>query len=280
MISVIVVTYRRKELLRECLKSLLSQDVNFPYEIIVVDNGSCDGTGTFVRSHFPNKVRLISLTTRVEVSICKDIGVEKARGQIIAFTDDDCFVPGNWLRKIKYSIPDYDFIGGQVLPSKRIKYPWWWQDSLNWLIGLQKEVNLQLLPLGCNVAFKKNVLREDKGIIFKNPDMLPQDYTQYGEDIIRAKRALKNNFKLGFIKEMVVFHFIPEARLRISYLLKRSYWEGYMLTKKDRGYKTAVFRLLGIFINSCRFLMSLQLTHIFRSVLSCGYFAGILLARK
>jgi glycosyltransferase involved in cell wall biosynthesis len=277
MISIIVVTYNRKHLLKKCLESLLTQNINSAYEIIVIDNGSCDKTTSFIKNNFLNRIKLISLRRRTNLRTCKNLGINNCRGKIIAFTDDDCRPSQNWLKNLEATLKNYDFIGGTVKPGNKINFPWWWQPSLNWLIGLQDEVNHKLLPLGSNAAYRDYVLKPVREMPIRGSfSPLIAKYSQYGEDIDRAAEALKNNFKMGFSKKAVVFHTISQSKLRIASLLKRSYREGYFLAKINRKYKNICQKFLILIINPIRFLVSFQLTFLFKTILSFGYFTGLL----
>jgi GT2 family glycosyltransferase len=86
-ISVIVLNWNGQHLLEPCLQSLrwqTGQDV----EVIVVDNGSTDGSPAFVRSRFPD-VRLVELTENVGFAAGNNRGVEVARGENILFLNND-----------------------------------------------------------------------------------------------------------------------------------------------------------------------------------------------
>jgi len=99
--SIVIPTYNRKDLLRRCLAAATNQD--YPdYEVIVVDDGSTDGTGEMVRREFP-RVRYIRQEPNRGPAAARNRGIEAATGEIIAFTDDDCVPPRTWIGShIKY----------------------------------------------------------------------------------------------------------------------------------------------------------------------------------
>jgi glycosyltransferase involved in cell wall biosynthesis len=87
MISVIIPTYNRRRLIAQAIESALEQ--TFPaQEIIVVDDGSTDGTAAFVRERFGPRVTVIEQPNG-GVSAARARGVEVARGDWIAFLDSD-----------------------------------------------------------------------------------------------------------------------------------------------------------------------------------------------
>jgi glycosyltransferase involved in cell wall biosynthesis len=100
-ISVVVPTYNRSRLLSLCIESLLKQTYA-SYEIIVVNDGSSDNTGEVVsgfvkRSH---RVRLFSNRTNRGEAASRNVGIRNAKGEIIAFVDDDCVADNDLLKNI------------------------------------------------------------------------------------------------------------------------------------------------------------------------------------
>ena len=92
LVSVILLSMNRKEMLESCLRSVQKQ--NFPeFEIIVVDNASCDGTGDMVRSLFPN-VRYFYLSANLGPPGGRNYGVRMSKGEFCVFVDDDAL---NWV---------------------------------------------------------------------------------------------------------------------------------------------------------------------------------------
>ena len=98
-VSVVIVNYNGKEFLRDCLESVLN--CNYAnLEVIVVDNGSKDGSCGFVESVSlsGHNVRLIRNERNLGPSAARNQGIEIARGKYIAFLDNDTRVDPLWLR--------------------------------------------------------------------------------------------------------------------------------------------------------------------------------------
>lgn len=85
-ISVVILTYNRKETLKKCLKEFYKQTYKNK-EFIIVDNGSDDGASEMIKKDFP-KVELIRLPQNFGIP-AMNIGIDRARGDIIWRTDDD-----------------------------------------------------------------------------------------------------------------------------------------------------------------------------------------------
>ncbi len=91
--SVVVCTYNGARTIAQCLQSL--QRLRYPdYEVIVVDDGSTDDTPNII-AEYPF-VRVISQQNE-GLSAARNAGLRAATGEIVAYTDDDCFVDPDWL---------------------------------------------------------------------------------------------------------------------------------------------------------------------------------------
>jgi glycosyltransferase involved in cell wall biosynthesis len=85
-ISVIIPTFNRKETLKRAIRSVLMQSYT-PYEIIVIDDGSDDGTKEWLKDNFPNVKYIYQMNSGV--SSARNKGIKFARGDWIALLDSD-----------------------------------------------------------------------------------------------------------------------------------------------------------------------------------------------
>ena len=85
-ISVIIATYNRKETLKRAIQSVLIQSYT-PYEIIVIDDGSDDGTKEWLKDNYPNVKYIYQMNSGV--SSARNKGIKSARGDWIALLDSD-----------------------------------------------------------------------------------------------------------------------------------------------------------------------------------------------
>ena len=136
-VSVVVPTYKRPDLLRKCLKALIKQEFSpGVYEIIVVDDAACEETRSLVEEFSGRTKQLetiavpksgpetdscpqIRYTIAAETqgpAAARNVGWRMARGEVIAFTDDDCLPAPDWLREGVEAIrKGWDGISGQVI---------------------------------------------------------------------------------------------------------------------------------------------------------------------
>ncbi len=100
MISVIVVTWNRRELLRAALESLQAQ-AGVEFEVIVVDNGSTDGSVEMINSFFTEfPLRLIRNSDNRGFCAANNQGIAVARGQFVALLNNDAEAEPNWLYEL------------------------------------------------------------------------------------------------------------------------------------------------------------------------------------
>jgi glycosyltransferase involved in cell wall biosynthesis len=99
-VSVIIPTYNRARMVREAVASCLGQGVE-PIQIVVVDDGSTDDTAHEL-SRFASAIELIELDHSGSAARTRNHGIERARGELVAFLDsDDVFLPGKLRRQIE-----------------------------------------------------------------------------------------------------------------------------------------------------------------------------------
>lgn len=117
LLSIIVVTWNGKNYALECLKSLLAQLDGLSAEVIVVDNGSTDGTPAAVRRHYPT-VTLIENDTNLGFARANNIGIAASRGKFVCLVNSDVVVPSGCLEtmvEFMESHPDIGILGPKML---------------------------------------------------------------------------------------------------------------------------------------------------------------------
>ncbi|MDA3897415.1 MAG: glycosyltransferase family 2 protein, partial [Desulfobacteraceae bacterium] len=117
LISVVIPSYNSMHTIRQCLDSVISQSINQPYEIIVVDS-SGDQTPEIVGG-YRQRVRFFHLSQKTIPAIARNIGIGHATGEYIAFTDSDCIVDSSWLENIMRAHQSgYEVVCGSVVNAR------------------------------------------------------------------------------------------------------------------------------------------------------------------
>lgn len=102
-ISVVIPTYRRPGLLVKCLNALVRQSLDkAEYEVIVISDGPDDLTAKAVQNHseYNRVIRYMYLPQKKGPAAARNMGWQNAKGNLVAFTDDDCLPDENWLGAI------------------------------------------------------------------------------------------------------------------------------------------------------------------------------------
>ncbi len=122
-VSVIILNWNAKEYLTMCLDSVLRTD--YPkdsFEVLVVDNGSTDGSTDLVTENYP-EIRLIRNERNLGYCKGNNVGIRAALGDILILLNNDTIVDRNWIRKIMHEFEDatVGIIGCRLLyPGTRI----------------------------------------------------------------------------------------------------------------------------------------------------------------
>jgi GT2 family glycosyltransferase len=197
-VSVIVCTRNGRSRIGACLKSI-ARLTGGADEILVVDDGSVDGTADYVAENFP-WVRLLR-RPGAGLSAARNVGAAAARGDLLAFTDDDCEPDPEWLQRVKRHFQDGKFaaVGGPNLPPK----PKHWQNAVVCAAaGAPSHVMLddeeaEHLP-GCNLVVTQAAFQAIGGFD-------PQFETA-GDDVDFCWRLREAGYRLGFAPGAFVWH--------------------------------------------------------------------------
>jgi GT2 family glycosyltransferase len=210
LISVIVVNWNRKALLRACLTSLGAQK-NVNFETIVVDNGSSDGSADLAEKEFG--ARVIRNTENRGFCAANNQGIAAARGEFVALLNNDAEADPDWLAELVRACaarPEIGMAASKVLvweDPRRIDkaghliFP----DGQNRGRGAgaidqgqfdgQQDV---LWPDGCAALYRKRMLEEIGGF--------DEDFFAYGDDAELGLRARIAGWQCGFAPRAIVRH--------------------------------------------------------------------------
>ena len=107
-VSIIIPTYNRKDLLRETIASVFNQ-IFSDWELIVVDNGSTDGTKEMLQAEYANRIRCLVIPHSEMPADARNAGIQAAQGPYLSFLDsDDIWVPEKLVVQIRALDEDAD----------------------------------------------------------------------------------------------------------------------------------------------------------------------------
>jgi GT2 family glycosyltransferase len=208
---VVVVNWNRRELLRHALFSLRSQ-TNSDFEIVLVDNGSRDGSVEMVRSDF-SEVRFLENGENRGFCAANNQGIAAARGRFIALLNNDAEAEPQWLEELCRAFDygsDVGMAASKILVHENPKRI----DKVGHLIyadgqnrgrgagtldcGQFDRVEEVLWPDGCAAMYRKRMLEEIGGF--------DEDFFAYGDDAELGLRARIAGWRCIYVPQAVVRH--------------------------------------------------------------------------
>lgn len=209
-VTVIIPTFNRKELLKECLDSLKSQTFK-DFEVVVIDNGSTDGTEELIEKH-GYSVRLIKNKIN-KGFVAVNQGIEHSSSEFVVLLNNDAVAKENWLEELVKGINKYPEAG--FGSSKILKKDGKTIDSagdgfnLNIMGGYavgnseldSDEYNVEKVCFSASggaAIYRKN--------LFERIGKFDEKFFAYFEDIDFGFRANLRNIKCVYLPKAVVFH--------------------------------------------------------------------------
>jgi glucosyl-dolichyl phosphate glucuronosyltransferase len=253
-ISVIIATYNRSDMLAVALESLIRMTVRagVEWQVLIVDNNSKDSTKAVAESFvakYPERARYI-FEAQQGKSFALNTGIAAARGDILAFTDDDVTVHPDWIIEMCSTFETFHCagVGGKIVPVWNIPKPDWLEmDGPYKLMNAVVSFDLGSDPcpitttaLGANFAFDKEVFQRYGGF---RTDLGPTVGSEIrGEDSELCRRLIKAGESLIFAPGAIVYHPVEKKRTH------KSYFQAWYL-----GRGRASIRELGIPENAVRY---------------------------
>lgn len=196
--SVIVCTRNGRKNIGACLRSIAAM-TGGPYETIVVDDGSTDGTSEFISEKFP-AVRLLTIPAS-GLSAARNAGAAAATGDIFAFTDDDCEADQEWIDRLDKAFlnPEITAAGGPNLPPPARTLE---EAVIRSAPGAPSHVLLddtraEHLP-GCNISVRKKAFKEIGGF--------DPAFRTAGDDVDFCWRLSDAGLGMRFVPGAFVWH--------------------------------------------------------------------------
>lgn len=202
LISVVVCAYNAEATLDGCLASFLT--AAYPcFEVIVVNDGSRDRTGAIADEYAARRPDMFQVLHQpnLGLSAARNAGLGAASGELVAYTDSDCYVDPDWLTYMAWAFQDERFaaVGGRnVAPPEdnRVAACVAVSPGAPTHVLLSDDV-AEHIP-GCNMAFRTEVLESIGGF--------DTSYRTAGDDVDACWRIMDQGRLIGFSAAMFVWH--------------------------------------------------------------------------
>lgn len=233
MISVVICSYNRGPLVERAAKSVLDQETDQEFEVIVVDNASTDDTVVRLEK-FKEDSRFQFITERKQgASHARNAGCRLASGDIFAFIDDDAYAAPGWIEALwqVYRInPDVGICGGHVVPDWEKPPPSWLHRGF-WgyfsVVDLGSEsrfVEPHELLVSANMAVPRHLF-EAVGSFDVNLGRRFKCLLS-GEEAELRRKVEEGGARSWYESSMRVYHRVEASRCTHAWLRRRYYWQG------------------------------------------------------
>lgn len=211
VVSVIIPNWNRRDLLRASLQSLAAQTFR-DTEVIVVDNGSRDGSAEMVLAEFPQAVLIRNAEN---CGYCRAVnqGIRQARGRYVALLNNDAEAHPRWLEELlhcAFRSPEVGMFASKILFFENREVI----DKVGHLIypdgqnrgrgcgqldrGQYDELEEVLLPDGCAALYDRRV--------FETAGLFDEEFFAYGDDAELGLRARLAGWRCLYVPGAVVYH--------------------------------------------------------------------------
>ena len=246
-ISIVVATRNRRKDLERCLRSL---EAELPgpaeAEILVVDSGSRDDTCQFLAGLAPPakngahpKISVRYLYQKnAAASVARNLGAREARGEWVAFLDDDCEVQPGWFGELCQALrPGVEAVGGPAVVPEGAPYPAWFRSEWESLdLGSQSgPFDPSLYPMECNLAVRRSRFQELAGMNPKlGPSAVRQGFHEGPELIRRLRKFCPEARAVWYEAGARAWHRIDPGKVRVRSRLVRSFFAGIDHTRAQK----------------------------------------------
>lgn len=233
MISAIVLNWNGKRFLKECFDSLSRQSFN-DYELIMVDNGSTDGSIEFMRDNFP-QVKIIALGKNMGFCRAMNAGIKLTKGEFISLFNNDVAVDKNWMEEMSAALvnnPDVGICASKIYFYKEPNKI----NSAGDLFHINGEAYNRGFGQEDNVSFDKTefvfsataaACTYRRSMLLEGVGLFDEDFFFNYEDVDLGFRAHLKGWKCLYLPGAVVYHHWLGTiglfgRMRIFYIAKNN----------------------------------------------------------
>jgi glycosyltransferase involved in cell wall biosynthesis len=221
--SVCVVVKNRRDLMLRCLEAVLTQQ---PDQVVVVDNGSDDGTWEALQERAEHEPRLQLAQDRGSLGRIRNLAVELATGDVVAFTDSDCRPRPGWLAAGVAALTEgVGVVQGRTVPETVSTVPFNATQDIASPTGLFE---------ACNVFYRRAALVATAGF--------DEAVGFFGEDTAAGWAVQRAGWADAWAEDAVVEHVVTTPGLRWQLRRTRSYANWPALLKAYPEKRTLLYR--------------------------------------
>lgn len=236
MLTVVVATYQRYDILSECLSALQRQTLDSgDFEVLVVDNSPDEDASLSFGERYANAKGLRWIHQHVRgLSAARNRGIRESRHPLIAFLDDDAIADPAWAKEI---VEAFDLfgervaaVGGRIDLGWRTPRPQWLHPSLHkFLTTVDHGSERRLLNgseeiAGANMSFRKSVFTEH-GFFSESLGRKGSSTLLSNEDTRLFKALHEAGYAIAYAPLARVEHIVDPSRLVQSWFRKRIAWQ-------------------------------------------------------
>lgn len=233
LLTVIICTYNRDFILRECLRSLKEQTAApEEFNILIVNNNSSDTTENIVNVFCKNSSNAQTFfEPRQGLSHARNRGLAVAQSDWVAFLDDDAKAPPQWVNIILKTITrdDFDCFGGPYRAWHYLAPPpaWFVSEWESTTTIFQQHYGLMApgkFPTGGTCAMHRKLTLKLGG--FPTGKGMTGKKCAYGEETALFQKMLQTGYRIGFVPGMVIDHCVLPYKYSLKWRLKSAYAHG------------------------------------------------------
>lgn len=255
LISVVICTFNRADLLANVLKAVCNQTLTpEKYEVLIVDNNSTDATHEVAKSFIANHSNLRYIVeVKQGLSHARNRGWQASCGEYVAYTDDDCEPPREWLAVAKRIIDERtpEMFGGPDYAFYSTPKPAWFKDSYgsSELSTTAVFLNGQEFLGGSNMFFRRDILEKFAG--FDVNLGVTGNTIIYGEDVELQCRIREHipEARTYYDPSLFVYHLVRPEQMTLSWQIKAAIGKGryrYLVAKDQKDSIKAVLLLKAV----------------------------------
>lgn len=229
-ISIVICSYNRADFLESVLNTLTHQTIGYKFfEVIVINNNSTDDTQTVAEDYtLKHDTFRVVFEKKQGLSHARNRGYKEAKGDWVAYLDDDAKASNNYVERMLHVIKHYDFdcFGGVYLPWYKYGKPKWFKDEYGSNGFKLKKTGIldEDYASGGVIVFKKSVLEYFNGF----PVNIGMSGTKvaYGEEVFLQIKMKQKGYVIGFDPNLRIEHVVARKKLKISWFLRSSFAKG------------------------------------------------------